>query len=116
MVISIDDFMKTATSAQKKVLFNLIETGEKEKELSEEINRITGAISRGVYSSDGVGLTVCEDADDARVISSGSREKLETAREKMKTYMKKAVKLGMRDLGVIQRNYEHYVGEPIPVK
>ena len=67
----------------------------------------------GGYSSDGLSVTVCEDKDDARIISLKSRQELQKIREQMKDYMTKAVKLGMAHLGIIQRNYEHYVGEPL---
>lgn len=58
-------------------------------------------------------ITVCEDEDDAMVISMGPRRELKRVKELMREYMKKAVDLGMGDLEIIQRNYKHYVGESL---
>ena len=113
---TIEDFMKTATDEQKDLLFKIGETAEQEKKFADKINRIYGSISSGVYSPDGVGITVCEDEDDAMVISWEPREELERVKGQIKEYMKKAVELGMSNLGIIQRNYEHYVGESLPTE
>lgn len=113
MSTTIEDFMETATEEQKNLLFKLSETGEQEKKLVNKINGIYGATNKGVYAEGGA-LTVCEDGDDAFWISVKPREELKSVREQMKAYMKKAVKLGMKHLGLIQRHYESYVKEPLP--
>ena len=113
MTVTIEEFMKTASAEQKDLLFKLSETAEEENKHAKEVNRISKSMSSGVYS-DGFAVTLCEDEDDARVISAGPRQELRRAREKMKQYLKKAVELGMSQLGIIQRNYESYVGEPLP--
>lgn len=113
MATTIEDFMETATNEQKELLFKFSETAEQEQKYAEEINRIYGSMKSGVYSSDDMSVTLCEDEDDARSISFKPRQELQRVREQMKNYMKKAVKLDMAHLGLIQRNYEHYVGEPL---
>jgi|GEM_PF-1898037 len=115
MACGIEEFVKTATKEQKDVLFKIFKLGEQEQKLANEVNKIRDSVKSGIYS-DGYGITVCEDADDVAVISAGPREKLENVRREIKNYMLKAVKLGMGDLGFIERNYEHYVGEPLPYK
>ncbi len=115
MPTSIEDFMKVATEEQKDLLFKLSETAEQEKEYAGKVNRVYGSITRGVYQ-DSSGVTLCEDGEDAFVISAGLRLKLERVREQMKSYMIKAIDLRMGHLGIIQRNYEHYVGEPLLIK
>lgn len=116
MLISIEDFIKSATKEQKELLFKLSETAKQEKKLEDEINYIYNSIKSGTYSQNGHSITVCEDKDDASVISMKPREKLKGVKEQMKAYMEKAVELGMEDLGLIQRNYEHYVGKSLLTK
>ncbi len=113
MATTIEDFMKAASDEQKELLFKLSETVEQEQKYAEEVNRIYGSMRSGIYSLDGISVTLCEDEDDARVISFKPRQELQRVREQMKDYMKKAVELNMAHLGIIQRNYEHYVGEPL---
>jgi len=115
-MLTIEDFMKTATEEQKDLLFKLSETAEQEKKCADKTNRIYSSVRSGAYSPDGFSITICEDEDDAMVISTGARQELKRVREQMKSYMKRAVNLGMGDLGLIQRTYEQYVGEPLPKK
>ena len=114
MSTTIEDFMKTATGQQKDLLFKLSEIAEKERYCVGKINTIYNSTKSGVYSPDGVGITICEDDDDARVISMKPRQELKEIKEQIKMYMEKAVELGMKNLDFIQRNYETYVGEPLP--
>ncbi len=116
MANTIEDFIGTATEEQKDVLRNIKRLGDQEHKLATEINNIYNSIDKGVYSPDGCSIAVCEDEDDARVISMGPRYKLSKVRDEIKDYMVKAVELDMDELGFIQRNYEHYVGEKIPEK
>jgi hypothetical protein len=121
MTASLEEFMKTATKAQKAVLIELHDLGEQEQRFSDEVNRINNSIKSGLYSPDGHSVTICEDSDDAAVISIEPRKKLENIREDMKECMLKAVALGMGDLGIIMRNFEHYVGStltkpPFPIE
>jgi hypothetical protein len=116
MATTIEDFMKTATEEQKGLLCNISDAAEQEQKCADEVNRIYSSMRSGLYSPDGYGVTVCEDEDDAMVISAGPRQKLGDAKKHLKEYMIEAVKLGMGHLGFIQRNYEHYVGESLPKK
>jgi len=113
--MKIEDFMRTATAEQIKLLSDICTTAEQEQRLANSLKRVRDSIPRGIHSSDGFGLTICEDEDDARVISAAERQKLQGVREQMKTYMQEAVRLGMGSLGIVQRSYEHYVGKPLPM-
>jgi hypothetical protein len=114
MPTSIEDFMKTATKEQKDMLFKLSELVEQENKYVNEINRINSSMKSGIYSPDGISITLCEDEDDAMVISMKPRRELREVKEQMKSYMQEAVELGMGHLGLIQRNYESIVGKPLP--
>ncbi|MBW3005095.1 hypothetical protein KY310_04655 [Candidatus Woesearchaeota archaeon] len=113
--LSVDEFMKTATANQKDLLNKIMVAATKEQDLAKEVNAVYAAAKPGgLHSPDGISLTVCEDEDDAKIVSLGSRMKLEETRAQIKRYMQEAVKIGMGHLGIINRNYEHYVGAPIP--
>lgn len=114
MPISIDEFMQTATPEQKELLLRLCETAEKEHKCAERINKINSFVKSGAYSPDGYSITLCEDEDDAKIISGKDRQELQDMRDQISTYLKKAVVLHMGHLGIIQRNYTPYVGEPLP--
>ena len=113
--MSIEEFMRSATSEQKALLIKLGESAEREQRLASEISRISNSKRSGVYSPDGSSLTVCEDEDDVMVISAEPRNELKRTRNQMKEYMRIAVEIGMAHLGIIKRNYEHYVGKPLPI-
>ena len=115
MPTSIESFMGTATNEQRELLFDMTRWAGYEKKYADEVKKIYDSIKSEVYSSDGA-VTLCEDEDDARVISMGPRQKLKKVRDIMKEHMEKAVELGMGHLGVIQRNYENYVGKPLITK
>lgn len=114
--VGLEEFLKNANDKQKELLFRLGETAKKEDELCKKINGVFNSIKSGVYSPDGFGITVCEDEDDAMIISAKDRGELEKVKGMMKGYMIEAVNLGMENLGIIQRNYKEYVGEDIPNK
>lgn len=112
MVIGIEEFMKTATPEQRRLLFDLSDLAEKEKDLADKINKIYSIVAdTGIYS-DGKGITLCEDEDDAHIISLGHKTELKDVRDKIVMLLKKAVsELGMEDVGIIQRQYKNYVKE-----
>lgn len=120
MTKKIEEFIKTATKEQKDVLFKIHELGDQEQKLVEtynkkiesyqEIARDANELKDGQYAK-----IIREDAHDSTLIKTvDEREKLQNVRNEIKDYVIKAVKLGMADVGFIERNYEHYVGEPIP--
>ena len=113
MAIGIEEFMKTASAEQKSLLFKLSDLAEKESELCKKIDRIyPSASKRPRIYSDSVGITLCEDADDANVISLGSKLELKEVRDEIATLLKKAVnELGMEDVGIIQRQYKNYIND-----
>lgn len=110
---SIEEFMKIATNEQRNVLFELSDLAKREDELSKKINAIHDSVKNGVFMENGA-IALCEDEDDAMVISIGPTMELKRIREQMKKCMRKAVQLGIGHLGLIQRNYTSYTGETLP--
>lgn len=111
MVIGIEEFLKTASAEQEQLLSDLADLSEKEQELSEKINKVYSTANKwpGIYSN-GEGITLCEDADDANVISLATKLELKNVRDDMARLLKKAVdELKMGDVGIIQRQYKNYV-------
>lgn len=109
MAIGIEEFLKTVSAEQKQLLFDLADLAEKERELSEKINKIYSSIDKGIYS-DGKVITLCEDSDGANVISLGTKLELKDVRNKIARLLKKAVnELKMGEVGIIQRQYKNYV-------
>ena len=111
--MTVEDFMKTATSEQKLLLHKIGVLAEEEKKYVDEINNINKSTESGIYSSDGLSVTVCEDKDDARILSMKPQENLKGVRKQIKISIEKAAEIGMEHLEFIQRNYEHYVGKPL---
>ena len=116
MALTLEQFMKIATQEQSQLLQELAGVARQEEQLAERISRIfQNAKPEEVYSPDrGHSWTLLEDEDDAAVITMGSREELRRIRERMKGYFIRAAEIGMKDVGFIQRNYEQYVGQPLP--
>lgn len=113
MSIGIEEFMKIASEDQRSLLFRIADLAEKESELCKKINRIYSSVNKwpGIYS-DGEGITLCEDADDANVISLGQKMELKEIRDKIARLLKRAVnELEMGNVGIIQRQYKNYVKE-----
>lgn len=109
MVIGIEEFLKTASAEQEQLLSDLADLSEKEQGLSEKINKVYSSIDKGIYS-DGEGITLCEDSDDANVISLETKLELKNVRDEIARLLKKAVdELKMGDVGIIQRQYKNYV-------
>ena len=110
-VLSIEEFLKTATSEQRQILFDLHDLAEKEHEIAEKINKIYSSTNIGIYSN-GAGITLCEDKEDANIISIAPKYELMCVRAQITELLKKAVNgLGMENVGIIQRQYENYVKE-----
>jgi hypothetical protein len=113
--LTIDQFMEIATPEQAKLLREIVKGVRDEHKLAREIDGIYSApVQGGIYSGDGFSITPCEDEDDAAVISAKPRRDITHVRAQMKVYMQEAVELGMTNVGLIQRQYEHFVGEPLP--
>lgn len=107
--MGIEEFLKIASPEQEQLLSHLADLSEKEQELGEKINKVYSSIDKGTYSN-GEGVTLCEDADDANVISLEIKLELKNVRDEMARLLKKAVdKLKMGDVGIIQRQYKNYV-------
>jgi hypothetical protein len=114
MPITIEEFLKNASEEQKNTLVEISDLAEQEHTYTQKINTAIEAVNgKGVYSSDGVSLTLCEDEDDFAVITANDRMKLQRIRKRISEIYDRAINLGMGDLGIIQRHYEHYVGKPL---
>jgi len=120
--ITIPNFMKTATREQKELLFDLSELAEQEKNVRDTIEKKVAPHKKEAENAseltDGqyAGI-IREDAQDYAMLATvNERRELNGIREKMKVLMIKAVKeYKMGNVGIIQRQYNHYVGEPIPI-
>ena len=113
MTLTIKEFLEKATEEQRKLIFQLNDLAREEKKYADETNRIQDSTKSGIYR-DSLAVTVCEDEDDVMVISADARQKLNYVRRQMKQLYENAVKIGMRELGIIERHYKHYVGKPLP--
>lgn len=102
-----------ATELQRRletVAKRLIELVRERDQLKQKIARIFGAVKSGVYSSDGVSVTICATKDDARIISIRPRKKLKEVESEIKGQLKVALELGMADVQLlsIQQLCEEY--------
>jgi hypothetical protein len=102
--------MNSLTEGQRKILSALADSAEEEKKLCEEINARRPTES-GILMEGGA-IIVCEDEDDWRVITLGSRVKLEKVRNTIKQTLNEALDSGLAHLGVIQRQCANYGVKP----
>ncbi len=106
--LSIDKFLKIATSKQKELLLEIYENVEEEKEIVKRIGDIYTSIGNGMYITE-KGITICENEDDANVISLKLKTDLKIVRTNIGTLLKRAIEeLQMRNVGIIQRQYNNY--------
>jgi len=109
MVITIEQFIQTATDEQKEILFKLYNLAMKERELSHKINTVYINLPN-IMEVEKNAITICEDRDDSDVITIGLKKELQDIRSQMSNILIKAVnELGMSDVGIIQRQYKNYV-------
>jgi len=80
---------------REAVVKRLTELVRERDQLKCKIARIFEAVKSGLYSPDGVSVTVCETEDDARVISMGPRQKLKEVEGEIKRQLKIALELDM---------------------
>jgi len=100
------ELMDSLSWQQGQVLTYLADLAEEEQKLISEINSLAPTPSGILHM--GIGITVCEDEDDWRVITMGQREKLRKVRDKLKMVLGKALDEGMGCLGLIQRQCSNY--------
>jgi seryl-tRNA synthetase len=86
---------------RETVAKQLAELIKERDQLKEKIARIFGAIKNGVYSSDGMSVTVCETEEDARAISMGPRQKLKEVEDEIKRQLKIALEFDMIDVRLL---------------
>lgn len=112
MPVAIKEFMLVASEKQRQLLIDMAKANQRGARLVEKV-RLTD--SKYFGTTDGITVNVCADGDDAIVVSAGPRQELRRVEEQMKSYLREAVKdPQMRELGLIQRQYQHCFGEPIP--
>lgn len=118
---TVEDFLKTATSEQKETLCRLAEVADQENNAIQAYNRKVEPHQRIAEGADEMrdgqyAKIIREDAGDFALMATvQERRQIKDAKDEMKGLLIKAVKeQGMGHLGIIQRQYEHYVGEPIP--
>lgn len=121
--VTVDDFIKTATEKQKAVLFELSDLAEQEKNLVDAYNKkVAPHIADASNASeliDGQGAqSIREDAGFyAHLATLDEQGKLKEVRAKMKSLLVSTVNdYGMANLGIVQRQYQNYVGKPLPKK
>ncbi len=107
--ISIEEFLKIATSEQKKLLSDIYDNAQKESDIIKKIKNVYESTCTGVYHIDG-GISICENEDDADIISLRLRMELKTIKQNIGTLLKKAVyELEMGNVGIIRRQYDNYL-------
>ena len=110
-ILSIEEFCKIATVEQMTLMSDLYDLVQKELELAKKINAIYCSTDKGIYST-GEGITLCEDSDDANVISLELKVELKEIRQKIASLLSKAMnELSMGNVGLIQRQHENYIKE-----
>lgn len=124
MPITIENFRKTASSEQLAVLEGIIVLGKREHHLATKVNDAHAPFKRAADRERTYwGFQFAQIADlviDQEIAPSGNgaaapyQRKLDEVREKM-AYLFQVAKneLGMENLGFVQRNFHHYVGEPL---
>ncbi len=99
-----DDFKqlykKESDKDRREIISNLESLIDKERNIEKRIKDVYGSIRHGGYMSGGA-LTVCENEDDAHVITIGHRQKLRDIEEEIKSMLKNAIKLDMLKEDVI---------------
>ena len=124
MPITIENFRKTASSEQLMVLDRIIMLGEIEHHWATEFNDAHAPFKRAAdIERTYWGFQLTQIADlviDQEIAPSGNRaaapyqRKLDEVREKIAYLFQVATnELGMENLGFVQRNFHHYVGEPL---
>ena len=105
-----EKLMGSLSWKQGQILTSLADLAEKEQALISEINSLAPTPS-GVLRV-GVGITICEDEDDWRVITMGQRGELRKVKDRIKVALSTALDEGMGCLGLVQRQCSNY--EVIP--
>lgn len=99
-----DDFKKLykkeVDKGRVEIISNLESLIDKERNIENRIKDVYGSIKHGSYMSGGA-LTICENEDDAKVITIGHRQKLRDIEEEIKSMLKDAIKLDMLKEDVI---------------
>jgi len=105
-----EELLKSLTEEQHKILYDLKVLAEEEERLCDEINARRPTES-GILMEGGA-ITLCEDEDDWKVITLGSRMKLNRVQAKIKETLNEALDCGLAHLGLIQRQCNNYGVKP----
>ena len=126
MTLTIDEFRGRATSEQNKIIDDLLTLSRREKVLAESVNREHAPYRKAAERERMKwGFHFAEIADlviDREIAPAGYRaaapyqQLLDEVRGQMKQIFVEAVQQGLGDLGIIQRHYQSYVGEPISTR
>tara|TARA_Y100000310_G_scaffold337716_1_gene425498 strand:- start:1578 stop:1958 length:381 start_codon:yes stop_codon:yes gene_type:complete len=124
MATTVEDFMESANKEQLRIFDCLKKLGKREHELADSVNKAHKPYWEAAERERrhwGVSFVQISDlvveqeiAPAGYAAASGYQKKLEKVREEMAGVFREAIGQGMDHLGIIQRHYEHYVGEPIP--
>ena len=120
MTISIDNFMKNASDEQKDLFFDLVDLGKKENEVCQAYNKKIDPYLKEANRANPVDdmqyeNIIKEDMNDLALLATiEERKELKNIRKDMKKLYLNAINLEMGTVGIIERNYEHYVGKKIP--
>lgn len=100
----IAEFLQLSAELQRRreaIAKRLIGLVKERDQLKKKIAQIFDAINWGAFSDDGVSVTVCENEDDARVISMGPRQKLNNVESQIRHQLNAALALGMADVQLL---------------
>lgn len=109
-----EKLVNSLSKEQQDILFTLADLAEEEKQIVDEINlkRPTADGILTVSTSEGPGLTVCEDEDDWKIITMKERDEWKEIKGRIATNLNKALDLGLGYLGLIQRQCRTYGVKP----
>jgi len=121
--LTVEDFLKTATPEQKDFLAEIGGLVEQEMTLIKAYNQKVAPHAKDAMNAselvDGQGAqSIRDDAGFyAHLATLDEQGKLKEVREKISNWLTRAVnEYGMANLGIVQRQYPHYVGKPLPKK
>ncbi|MFA4953478.1 MAG: hypothetical protein WC584_04610 [Candidatus Pacearchaeota archaeon] len=123
MAITIEDFLKSATEEQKALIDEIKEFAEEECTATNLYNQALAPFRERIEyekrfwgeDSQITGLIIDQEIlEPARTILRPYKNRLGGIRKRIGFCMERAIKIGMGDLGIIQRHYQSYVGKPLP--
>lgn len=105
-----EEILDSLSKEQRQILSTLANLTEKEHQLCQEINA-RQPIGSGVLV-ERIGITLCEDEDDWKVITARFQKELNQVREEIKQNLNQSLDYGLYHFGLIQRQCENYGVKP----